>query len=434
VDVVSNHRACYPDSLLAHDSMSAFASSEVTLRLAIGLSALLVCLGVSLAGEVGWRTDGRGRYPDAEPPVTFSPTENVVWAAPMPSWSNASPVLTGDRIFVCAEPDTLIAVEKASGKILWTKANAIGEAGNAEEAAAAGKPKAHPHNGYTSATPVTDGKRVFAVFGNGVVVAYDLDGKRRWSRFVEKPLHPWGHCASPVLVGDRLLVQIETLVALDPATGKEVWRQPAEKWVDQRKKQWGTCAATRIGDVDVVVTITGRVIRVSDGKVLFSDLASLSFASPLIVDGVVYFINAQRGRAVRLPATIDGKPEVLWNTTTVKDRYYSSPALHDGVLYAITRSGHFSAFDAKDGKEIYRKKLLLAKTEKEKNAAYSSITVAGKRLFFAGMDGSVVVVEPGPEYKELARNTVETSLRSTVVFEGKRMYLRAPGKLYCFGP
>ena len=271
------------------------------------------------------------------------------------------------------------------------------------------------------------------MFGNGVAAAYDLEGERIWIRFLQKPAHPWGHSASPVLSGGRLLVHVETLVALDPKNGTEVWRQPDEKWVDQKNKRWGTCAATRIGDVDVVVTVSGRVIRASDGTVLFGDLAKVSCTTPLVVDGVVYFIGDGKGTAVRLPVTMGKKPEVLWTTTTVKDAYYSSPALHDGVLYAITRRGHFSAFDAKTGEEIYRQKLLLAATEKEVNAAYASVTLAGKALYFAGMDGSVMVVRPGREYVEIARNKVENALRGTPVFEGKRMYLRAPKHLYCFG-
>jgi len=413
--------------------MSQFPTREANLRIVIGLLLLTAFLGTALATGIGFRGDGRGLYPDAEPPVTFSPEENVVWAAPLPSWSNACPVILEDRIFVCAEPNTLIAVDKATGKVLWAQSNPLTEVLGAEKAAEVGAAKTHKDNGFTSATPVSDGRRVFAVFGNGVVVAYDLDGKRLWTRFLEKPLHQWGHCASPVLVGGRLLVQIETLTALDPKDGTEVWTQPAEKWVNQRRKQWGTCSPARIGDTDVVVTVTGRVIRVSDGEVLFSDLARVQFSTPLVVRGVVYFIGASKGLAVRLPETTDGKPEVLWTTTTVKDRYYSSPALHDGVLYAITRSGHLSAFEAATGKEIYRQKLLLAATEKEKNAAYSSISLAGNALYFTGMDGSVVVVKPGRKYEELARNKVETALRSTPAFDGKRIYLRAPGHLYCFG-
>ena len=403
------------------------------MRIAVGLCALSAILGIAHADETGWLSVSTGRYPDADPPVTFSPTENVVWAAPMPDWSNASPVVIGDRIFVCAEPDILIAVEKKTGKVLWQKANPVREASNAEAGNALGAAKAHRENGYTSATPVSDGKRVFAVFGNGVVAAYDIDGKRLWSRFVEKPLHKWGHGASPVLVGGKLLVQFEELQALDPTDGSKVWSQSLERWANQRDKRWGTCTPTRIGGTDVVVTVSGHVIRVSDGLVLFRDLARITYATPLVHDGVVYFFDQKGGRAVRLPATLDGQPEVLWNAKTVKDRHYGTPLLHDGVIYAITRRGHFSAFDARDGTEIYQEKLLLAKTEKQPNAAYASITLAGKLLYFAGMDGSIVVVKPGRKYEQVARNKVETSLRSTPVFEGTRMYVRAPGHLYCFG-
>ena len=403
------------------------------MRPLIGFIALALCLGFSVAAELGWRADGRGHYPDAEPRVTFSPTESVVWATPLPAWSNASPVVAGDRIFVCAEPDTLVALEMASGKVLWANSNPATDASNAEEAAAAGAAKTHGHNGYASATPVTDGERVFAVFGNGVVAAYDFDGKRLWNRFVEKPLHPWGHSASPVLAGGKLLVHIETLLALDPATGEEVWRQPAEQWVDQRKKQWGTCAPARIGDTPVVVTINGRVIRVEDGKVLWSDIGGAVYASPLVVDGVVYFIRQKKCVAVRLPETLEGQPESLWETEAENERYYSSPALHGGALFAISQSGKFTAFDAETGEEIYQTKLLMAANRREINAVYSSVTPAGGLLYLSGMDGSVVVVKPGLKYEEVARNRVETSLRTTPVFEGERMYLRAPGHLYCFG-
>ncbi len=401
------------------------------MRLAIGSFALVLCLIGSVAAAVGWRTDGRGQYPDAEPPTTFSETENVVWATPMPSWSNASPVVTKDRIFVCAEPDLLIAVSKATGKILWQKACPVGEALISEVQAQEPPAKTHAHNGFTSATPVTDGKRVFATFGSGVVAAYDLDGERLWMSFVERPTHGWGHCASPVLIGDRLLVHYNTLMALDAASGKELWRQPEETW--GRKKRWGTCAPTKIGGVDVIVTVAGRVIQVSDGKILMSRIGGLQYATPLIEDGVLYLIDQKKGLAVRLPQAVDGKPKVLWDTETAKARYYGSTALLDGVLYAISQDGFFSAIDAEIGAEIYRQKLVLGQGANKKNAVYTSVTVAGKLIYLAGMDGSVVVVKPGLRYEEVARNKVEQSLRSNPVFEGKRMYLRAPGKLYCFG-
>lgn len=403
------------------------------MRIAVGVFILAAALGVAQAGETGWRSDGTGRYPDAEPPVTFAPEVNVVWAAPLPSWSNASPVVIEDRIFVCAEPDTLIAVEKKTGKILWQEANPVAETSSGEDGAAQGEAKAHAHNGFTSATPVCDGKHVFAVFGNGMVAAYDLDGARRWSRFVEQPTHKWGHSASPILVGGKLLVHIHTLRALDPADGKELWNQPEETWGKPRDKRWGSPAPARIGEVDVVVTTSGRVIRASDGEVLFRDLPGVKYSTPLVDGDIVYFIDQKVGRAVRLPESLEGEPEVLWTAQTAKERYYASPVLHDGLIYAISRKGEFSAFDTQDGQEVYREKLLLAATEKEKNAAYASVTLAGKLLYFAGMDGSIVVAKPGRVYEQVARNTVEQRLRSTPIFEGTRVYVRAPEHLYCFG-
>jgi len=82
---------------------------------------LLLTLSVALsafAGTVGWRMDGSGRYPAATPPATWSVTDHVLWATPLPAWSNSSPVVVGERIFVCAEPTTLLCLDR-TGKILW---------------------------------------------------------------------------------------------------------------------------------------------------------------------------------------------------------------------------------------------------------------------------------------------------------------------------
>ena len=62
---------------------------------------------------VGWRMDGDGRYLDADPPLEWSPTKNVIWKTSLPSWSNSSPVLLADEklLFVRSEPDEIVAVD-----------------------------------------------------------------------------------------------------------------------------------------------------------------------------------------------------------------------------------------------------------------------------------------------------------------------------------
>ena len=64
--------------------------------------------------------------------------------------------------------------------------------------------------------------------------------------------------------------------------------------------------------------------------------------------------------------------------------------------------------------------------------SYPSITLAGNRLFVSSDNGTTIVLEPGREYKELARNSLET-FRSSLVFEGKRMYVRTTKGLWCIG-
>ena len=90
--------------------------------------ALLFAASLGSAGETtGWRKDWTGRYPEATPPTEWAKDKNVVWSTALPAWSNANPVLCGERLFICAEPDKLVCVAKADGKVLWQQANPVFE-------------------------------------------------------------------------------------------------------------------------------------------------------------------------------------------------------------------------------------------------------------------------------------------------------------------
>src|ERR1700733_13805957 len=70
----------------------------------------------------GWRSDGTGRYPKADPPTVWGPDKNVVWKTKMPGFSVSTPVIVGDKIFVGCERTSLFCVNKADGKVFWQKA------------------------------------------------------------------------------------------------------------------------------------------------------------------------------------------------------------------------------------------------------------------------------------------------------------------------
>src|SRR5215469_13414549 len=91
-------------------------------RLVLAVLLLAVAAFPTLAGmPIGWRTDGSGSYPDAQPPLEWSTTKNVVWSTPMPGYGVSHPVLLGRRLFICSEPATLLCLDREDGKILWQK-------------------------------------------------------------------------------------------------------------------------------------------------------------------------------------------------------------------------------------------------------------------------------------------------------------------------
>ncbi len=462
-------------------------------RILLFVFALSVSTIATGQSPVGFRTDGTGRYPNAQPPLHWGPDKNVVWKIDLPQ-SNAIPVILGQKLFTCAEPCVVLCIDKANGQILWRGESSYQEIeltpqeqaqfeverrqadelnqqlselekeGSAlrkllkdgmapkeeteqklqelrarSEAIKAEKLKLttlnrylepgkgaggyHPTGGYSSPTPVTDGKHVYVIFGNGLAACYDLDGNRKWLKLIEQPTAAYGHGSSPLLVKDKLLVHFSDLVALNTEDGSEAWRAKVSPG-------HGTAMHARLGDVDVAIHPSGNVYRVSDGSIAAQGLGSTGPNSPLIQDGKVFFVAGQlRGYELPTSSDIPATWPPLWKGANLKGGgyWFPSPVLHDGLIYAMNASSIFSVVDAATGELVYEKRLDFGGGQ-----SYPSITLAGDRLYVSSDNGTTIVLEPGREYKELARNTLET-FRSSLVFEGKRMYVRTTKALWCIG-
>ncbi len=382
----------------------------------------------SLQHPVGWRGDGSGRFSGATPVTEWSATKNVRWATVV-GRSFSSPIVTDKYVFVTSEPDLLTCLDRADGKVRWKVQVKPADLTDETARTAAAKYEVPPDgSGLAAATPLTDGKSVFAVFANGIICAVDLDGKRQWTvGIVADPTTGYGRSSSPILVAGKLIAHVSNLYALDPATGKQLWVNT------EAKSSYGTPTSLKVGDVDLLITPNGDVVRLTDGKGVNSDIGRAIHSSPIPVGGGVVCFGDATVTALRLNAAF--KEAEVWNAM-ITGEVFGSPLLHDHTLFLVTGAGELSAFDAR-GKEAQESLLKDRKLfESEANAGpvvYGSLTLAGKHLFLSSNKGETVVLEATREARLVSRNRLPAGSGASPVFSGKDLFLRGGDKLYCIG-
>ena len=389
-----------------------------------------------------WRGPaGNGTSPSADPPVHWNATTHIRWKTPIPGHGSSSPVVWGDKVFVTsavgpvegkeprtAQKFTLYCIDRNSGKILWEKvaAETVPHEGH------------HEHHGFASASPMTDGERVFAPFGSRGIFAYDMDGELLWSRTdfgKMQTRNGFGEGSSPTLHGDTIILPWDhegpsKLIALDAETGKD-------RWVTERDEptSWDTPLVVEHGGKKQVVTSGEKFAMGYDfetGKEIWrcAGQTERPVASAVAGDGIVYVGSGFRGAylgAFKLGATGDlkGTDAVLWekneNTPDI-----ASLLLSNGRLYYTARkSGILSCVDAKTGKAHYENERVDGVRE-----LYSSPVAAAGRVYITGRDGSTTVIKDGDDLEILATNSVGEPVDTTPALVGRDIIIRGAQHLF----
>ncbi|MCJ7581854.1 MAG: PQQ-like beta-propeller repeat protein, partial [Candidatus Aminicenantes bacterium] len=159
-------------------------------------------------------------------PVEFDQSNNMIWKSAV-STGNSSLCVWGDRIFLTGLSENkleTICLDRSTGKILWTQSVTPEKL-----------ERVHPINSPATPTPTTDGERVFVYFGSYGLLCYDFEGLEKWTRTLPPPQSMYGTAASPIIAGDYLIFCNDQktgsyLEALDPESGKTVWKTPREKF------------------------------------------------------------------------------------------------------------------------------------------------------------------------------------------------------------
>jgi outer membrane protein assembly factor BamB len=413
------------------------------------VSLILAVALATASGAADWPqfrgAQGQGLSTETGLPTTWSASENVVWKVALPGAGSSSPIFVGERIYLTAwsgfkvpgqGPGSMgslkrhvLCLSRKDGKLIW----------NSEVPSKLPEQETiRDDHGYASSTPVCDGQRIYTFFGKAGVFALDLTGKILWQADVGDGLNGWGSAASPILHNDLLIVnasvESQSLVALNKATGKEVWRAQGIK------ESWNTpiVVQTPAGKPELVVAIAGSVLGVdpNTGEQLWnckSEINSYMVPSLVVDQGVVYCIGGRpsAGLAVR-PG---GRGNVtdshrIW--VAKKGSIVSSPVIHDGHLYwAHEALGIVYCAELSTGNIVYEERLPRA------GQFYASPVLADGKIYYVTRQGRTFVVAARPRFELLATNDLgeRSTFNACPVVADGRLFLRSDKTLYCLdGP
>ncbi|HEV8061513.1 MAG TPA: PQQ-binding-like beta-propeller repeat protein [Gemmataceae bacterium] len=406
-----------------------------------------------------------GVVDDKRLPESWSTTKNVLWKTDIPGKAWSSPIVWNSSVFLTSvvregkgeapkkglyfggerskPPEDVhrwmvYCLDWGTGKIRW------------EREAHHGAPDrgSHLKNSYASETPVTDGERVYAFFGNLGVFCYDMNGEPLWSRRIESypTFMSWGTASSPVLYKGRLYVlddneKTSFLTALDAKTGKEIWRVERDErtswatpfiWENDLRTELITCGKKRIRSYDL------------DGKLLWElgGMSSLVIPTPLAKFGMLYlssgYVNdkaqpifvVKPGASgdITLPDDKTSNEFIVWSVKK-GGPYNPSPILYGDNLYVLYDFGFMSCYDARTGKEIYKRNRIGGGG----NAFTSSPWAANGKIYCLSEDGDTFVIQAGPDFKILGKNSLEEMCLATPAISRGCLIIRTMGKVYKIG-
>ena len=406
---------------------------------------------------------GRGIAPDDPAlPQTWSETENVVWKSAVPGLGWSSPVVWGDRVFLASArssaageairngdwQDTrapshphrwmLYALDVASGKTVW------------ETTLAEGVPAVSRHmkNTYATETPAVDGERVYAHFGHLGTYAVDHGGKLQWSKKWPAPEIRYGYGTAASPVAHKGVVYIvrdnegrSVLMALEAATGREIWTAPRNEG-----SGWATPYVWENRErSEIVVSGKDSVRSYSlDGKPLWHlrGVTSLAIPSPFSADGLLFVGSGFQMESFRpLYAIRPGASgDISLEKGTLSNEYiawchpqsgpyHPTPVLYQGRLYVLMDRGFLLCYDAETGKEIYGKQRIA----RDAAGFTASPWAYNGRVFCLSEDGDTYVIEAGPDFKVLGKSSLDGMAMASPAIANGSLFIRTQHHLYRLG-
>ena len=398
---------------------------------------------------------------------------SVAWRTPLPGPGGGTPVVAGGRAFLTAAAGTgddagliALAVDAAGGAELWRRTvstgNAVAMGGEGNSA---------------SNSCVTDGARVWATFGDGVVACLTADaGEAVWrvdlqERFGRFRLQ-FGFHTTPALFDGRLYFQLihgdgdaatreARVVCLDAATGVTVWERPRVTGASiENEHSYASPVLNRLSEPPSLLThgadytIAHDLTPGADGAELWrlgglnppgpgyqttlrfvaSPAVGSTPGGPLAVvptakRGPVFAVDPAAARAAgalsaddETAADVAGTDAVVW----AMDRGtpdVPSPLVAGEFVYLLDERGVLACLDAATGAERYRERL-------HGGLYRASPALADGKLYLVCRDGTVTVVRAGGGFEKLGEETFGEEISASPAVADGTVFFRTSDALY----
>ena len=388
--------------------------------------------------------------------VTNPDDKSIRWKSSVPGLGHSCPTVVGNRIFVATavagddEPNLqvgrggnidaaddngeqswiVLCYDKETGQELW------------QQTAHTGPPKATRHSkaSHANTTVAVDGDNVVAFFGSEGLYCYSLEGDLKWKKDlgvvdISKYGIGWGYGSSPAIHDGHIVLVCDDpkdpyIIAVKLEDGEEIWRRSRK---DDCERSWGTPLIHEInGGAQIVVNgwpwIVAYDLATGEETWRIEGGGDNPVPTPLISNDRIFLTNSHGGQSPVMAIRSDAKgnltdaesPEdagLIWRVEK-GGAYMPTPVIVGDYIYVAETNGVLRCFNANDGEKMYEKRLA--------GGAYivASLVAANDRIYCTAEDGSVFVIQAGPEYKLLARNQMGEPCLATPAISAGVLYFR----------
>lgn len=403
---------------------------------------VLALLPAVAADWPGWRgPQAHGISTERDLPLVWGPRSNLLWQAEPPGQGASSPVVVGRRLYLTAqkEDDSLLvlAYDPEKGSLLW------------EQKVGAGRVKTHDSINMAAPTTAADDRRVWALFGTGLLVCLDRDGRLVWERDLKK-VHGafdtmWGLGTSPILHDGRLYLAImqqgaSYVLAINAENSMDVWKTMRDHGaVKEAKDSYSSPTLASVdGQTQLIVSggdhldaydpVSGERLWVTGGLDVPHEYGR-TISSPTAAGDFVLAVASgfqNRGKLMAIRARGKGN-DTLNQRLWINSRYSPdcpSPVIYYGYAFTVRDDGLAQCIDLRTGEAYWQERLFAENTK-------ISPVAADGRIYFLNSRGNCTVVKADKEFEILARNDFneDKTLAAMAIADG-RIFVRTGRALY----